>query len=183
MVRSAEDNSKRRKTVYVTISAAVLAIAIYCDVTTSAGNSDLLSEENASSTTIPIGQGASFLPVFTTPVFILILVVGMFSLGAREKWASEHAAMGGVSSAYSVFNEGGKTMAGGMTAKELDGQLRGGPVGGHGNDLSDDIRRSSTSILPMQQRKTQPEGPKDDRNIERQRRERAEAAMRRMKQS
>ena len=179
MVRSAEESGKRRKVVYLAVSAAVLAIAIYADFTTSSSNDVLLSEE---STPRP-ERGSSFLPVFTTPVFILILIVGMFSLGSREKWASEHEEMGGVSSAYSVFNDGGKTMAGGMTAKELDGQLRGGPVGGYSDDTGNVDRRSSNNVLPLQRRKPLVETRKDEGAIDRQRRERAEAAMRRMKQS
>ena len=91
--------------------------------------------------------------------------------------------MGGVSSAYSVFNDGGKTMAGGTTAKELDGQLRGGPVGGYGNDTGGEDSRSSNNVRPLQQRKPLVTTRKDERAIDRQRRERAEAAMRRMKQS
>ena len=179
MVRSAEESGKRRKVVYLAVSAAVLAIAIYADFTTSSSNDVLLSEE---STPRP-ARGASFLPVFTTPVFILILIVGMFSLGSREKWASEHEEMGGVSSAYSVFNDGGRTMAGGMTATELDGQLRGGPVGGYGEDTGGDESRSTNNLRPLQQRKRLTETRKDEEATDRQRRERAEAAMRRMKQS
>ena len=179
MVLSAEESGKRTKAVYLAVSAAVLATAIYVDFTTSASNDELLSNENTAKS--PPGT-SSFLPVFTTPVFILILIVGMFSLGSREKWASEHAEMGGVSSAYSVFNEGGKTMAGGMTAKELDGQLRGGPVGGYGDDTKD-ASRSSNSVRPLQLRKPLAETRKDERAVDRQRRERAEAAIRRMKQS
>lgn len=179
MVRSAEESGKRRKAVYLAVSAIILAIAIYADFTTSSSNDVLLSEEN-----IPRpARGTSFLPVFTTPAFILILIIGMFSLGSREKWASEHAEMGGVSSAYSVFNDGGKTMAGGTTAKELDGQLRGGPVGGYGNDTGGEDSRSSNNVRPLQQRKPLVTTRKDERAIDRQRRERAEAAMRRMKQS
>lgn len=180
MVRSAEESGKRRKAVYLSVSAVVLAIAIYFDVMTSATTDGLLSEESKSRP----APGISFLPVFTTPVFILILLVGMFSLGSREKWASEHVEMGGVSSAYSVFNEGGKAIAGGMTAKELDGQLRGGPVGGYGNEHAGDDIRSSNNARPLiQERKPSTETRQDERSIDRQRRERAEAAMMRMKQS
>ena len=179
MVRSAEESGKQREAVYLAVSAVVLAIAIYADFTTSSSNDVLLSEE---STPRPARE-ASILPVFTTPVFILILIVGMFSLDSREKWASEHEEMGGVSSAYSVFNDGGKTMAGGMTAKELDGQLRGGPVGGYGDDTGSDDRRSSNNVRPLQQRKPLVETREDAGAIDRQRHERAEAAMRRMKQS
>lgn len=179
MVRSADESGKRRKAAYLAVSAVVLAIAIYADFSTSSSNNGLLSEE---STPRP-ARGASFLPVFTTPVFILILMVGMFSLGSREKWASEHEEMGGVSSAYSVFNDGGRTMAGGMTAKELDGQLRGGPVGRYGDDAGSDDSRRSNNVRTLQQRKPSTEIRKDEGAIDRQRRERAEAAMRRMKQS
>ena len=76
MVRSAEESGKRRKAVYLAVSAVVLAIAIYADFTTSSSNDVLLSDRPA--------HGASFLPVFTTPAFILILLIGMFSLGWRE---------------------------------------------------------------------------------------------------
>lgn len=175
MVRSAEESGKRRKAVYLAVSAVVLAIAVYADFTTSSSNDVLLSDRPA--------HRAPFLPVFTTPVFILILLIGMFSLGSREKWASEHEEMGGVSSAYSVFNDGGRTMAGGMTATELDGQLRGGPVGGYGEDTGGDESRSTNNLRPLQQRKRLTETRKDEEATDRQRRERAEAAMRRMKQS
>ena len=74
-------------------------------------------------------------------------------------------------------------MAGGMTAKELDGQLRGGPVGGYSDDTGNVDRRSSNNVLPLQRRKPLVETRKDEGAIDRQRRERAEAAMRRMKQS
>jgi len=45
----------------------------------------------------------------------------IWSVGLRDKFSTEETA-----SAYSVFNEGGKGIAGGLTGEQLDRQLRGG---------------------------------------------------------
>ena len=163
MVHSATDNSRKRKRTYLISAAIILALAIYADIVT--GDSD-----DSSQSSLPIFA-------FSTPTLLVLVLVGIFTIGTRDKWESEENA-----SAYSVFNEGGRAILGGMSAKELDGQLRGGPVGGYGGDV-DDERTSPRGRMPrdgvMKKRPVRQVQTIDGRQ-ERLREERAEAALKRM---
>ena len=55
----------------------------------------------------------------TGVVFILVCIYFLIRFGLREKWESEQEL-----SAYSVFNENNRTVAGSFTAQQLDDQLR-----------------------------------------------------------
>lgn len=55
--------------------------------------------------------------------FVGSVILAIFTFGLREKFGSEET-----SSAYSVFNKGGKGIPGGFTGDQLDRQLRGGAV-------------------------------------------------------
>mmetsp|Transcript_71905 Transcript_71905/g.159953 ORF Transcript_71905/g.159953 Transcript_71905/m.159953 type:complete len:143 (-) Transcript_71905:344-772(-) len=56
---------------------------------------------------------------FGVPVFLGLLILGMFTLGVGERWAGD-------TSAYSVFNRDGVRLAGTLTAEQIDGQMRRG---------------------------------------------------------
>ena len=62
--------------------------------------------------------------------------LGVFVFGLRDKFASETTP-----SAYSVFNEDGRAIAGGLTGEQVDQQLRGGVA----NDSSNSGRSYSKS--------------------------------------
>ena len=53
--------------------------------------------------------------------FVGTVLFAIYAFGFREKFDSEET-----SSAYSVFNKGGKAIPGGFTGDQLDQQLRGG---------------------------------------------------------
>ena len=53
------------------------------------------------------------------PVFLALTIYAMFTCGTGKRWSSEE-------SAYSVFNEGSKSIAGTMTAAQIDAQMRNG---------------------------------------------------------
>lgn len=53
--------------------------------------------------------------------FVGTVLLAIYAFGLREKFDSEET-----SSAYSVFNKGGKAIPGGFTGDQLDQQLRGG---------------------------------------------------------
>lgn len=179
MVHSASYDGRRRKNTYLAVSAVILAVAVYIDFVTSSSTDDGKLGPKGSSR-------QQFLPIFTTPTFIILILIGIFTVGTREKWDSENDSMGGVSSAYSVFNEGGRTMMGGMTAEELDGQLRGGPVGGYGYDHNDMAGKPGANgarkrVVQQRQHESTNLPNNNNKRQEQLRRERAEAAMKRMK--
>lgn len=62
--------------------------------------------------------------------------LGLYVFGLRDKFASETTP-----SAYSVFNEDGRAIAGGLTGEQVDQQLRGGVA----NDSSNSGRSYSKS--------------------------------------
>mmetsp|Transcript_46687 Transcript_46687/g.99582 ORF Transcript_46687/g.99582 Transcript_46687/m.99582 type:complete len:155 (-) Transcript_46687:89-553(-) len=55
---------------------------------------------------------------FGTPVFIVLVIVAMFTCGTSQKWRGD-------ASAYSVFNDGVR-IAGTMSADQIDAQMRNG---------------------------------------------------------
>jgi hypothetical protein len=63
------------------------------------------------------------------------ILLSIWVFGLRDKFSSEETA-----SAYSVFNEDGKAIVGGLTAGQFDRQLRGGfaPPSGSGSGSNDD---------------------------------------------
>jgi hypothetical protein len=52
--------------------------------------------------------------------FVLWIFVAVWMFGLRDKFSTETTA-----SAYSVFNKGGRSIVGGLTKDQLEGQLRG----------------------------------------------------------
>jgi hypothetical protein len=52
--------------------------------------------------------------------FCLLVFVGIFGFGLREKFSTEETA-----SAYSVFNKDGRSIVGGFTATQFERQMRG----------------------------------------------------------
>ena len=188
MVRSASAENRRRKNAYVALSAVILVSTVIVDILTSKSGSNMDDDDETFQTKGNSGTSTNqqqFLPIFTTLAFIVVVLVGIFTIGTREKWESENDAMGGVSSAYSIFNEGGRTMMGSMTAKELDGQLRGGPAGGYDWQEKDANGKNGGTkkryVQPKQYESAQMSN--DDKGQAQLRKLRAEAAMKRMKGS
>ena len=62
------------------------------------------------------------------------ILLAIWTFGLREKFSNEETA-----SAYSVFNQGGKAIVGGLTASQFDRQLRGGARSGSNED-NDPVR-------------------------------------------
>ena len=66
--------------------------------------------------------------------FVLLVFVGIFGFGLRDKFSNESTA-----SAYSVFNKDGRAIVGGFTASQFENQLRGPVVAKMtGTDTSND---------------------------------------------
>ena len=57
---------------------------------------------------------------FGVIAFVMLVFVGIFGFGLRDKFSNESTA-----SAYSVFNKDGKGIVGGFTATQFENQLRG----------------------------------------------------------
>jgi hypothetical protein len=68
---------------------------------------------------------------FGVVAFCGSILLAIWVFGLRDKFSSEETA-----SAYSVFNEDGKAIVGGLTAGQFDRQLRGGfaPPSSNNND-------------------------------------------------
>jgi hypothetical protein len=75
------------------------------------------------------------------------IFLGIYTIGLRDKFASETTA-----SAYSVFNENGKAIVGGFTARQLDQQLRG--FANENNHDHQDPVKGNVAVAKQQQQNT-----------------------------
>ena len=75
--------------------------------------------------------------------FVGTVFLSIYAFGLREKFDSEET-----SSAYSVFNKGGKAIAGGFTGDQLERQLRGG-IAHEINSMDKPYRASGDSDSPL----------------------------------
>jgi hypothetical protein len=80
---------------------------------------------------------------FGVVAFCGSILLGIWVFGLRDKFSNEETA-----SAYSVFNQDGKAIVGGLTAGQFDRQLRGGfpPSASNSNDNNDNPVRGSIAI-------------------------------------
>ena len=81
---------------------------------------------------------------FGVVAFCGSVLLGIWVFGLRDKFSNEETA-----SAYSVFNQDGKAIVGGLTAGQFDRQLRGGfspSASNNNNDNNDNPVRGSIAI-------------------------------------
>eukprot|EP00977_Amphora_coffeiformis_P014791 scaffold4223_cov189-Amphora_coffeaeformis.AAC.51 len=102
--------------------------------------------------------------------------LGIWHFGLRDKFASEET-----DSAYSVFNKGGRSILGGFTGEQLEGQLRG--TGSNSSSSSAKMDETRPLVTLSSSTTTTTTTPKmKEKNKLRQRSAAAAAAERRMQQ-
>lgn len=67
--------------------------------------------------------------------FVMLVFVGIWGFGLREKFSNETTG-----SAYSVFNEDGRSIVGGFTSSQFESQLRGVTLMGRNSNQDDPLK-------------------------------------------